>query len=162
MLPLGSGLLADSTPRVHLLKNNALEIEGQKMILFGVAIPTATEKCFSEDKQWPCGASATLRLSAIFNDTPFTCVQQSNDSNTPLVKCSNSSFDIAEQLVLEGWALSVIGSEEYAVQENIAASQLAGIWKSGFSPPDDWRTYPDLDFDPIQDLQCSVCAIRKQ
>lgn len=153
---------ADNLTQIRVLKNNALEVNGEEIILFGIAVPIATEKCRLAENQWPCGASATLRLSKIFNSAPFTCIRLEETPSTPLVRCSNSEFDIAEQLVLEGWAVTVADNLEYEQQEKNAKAQQVGIWRDGYSPPQRWRSYPNLEIDPIEDLQCSVCAARKQ
>ena len=157
-----TGPTADESSSIRILQNNLLEVKGQKMILFGIVIPTATDKCESSDKQWPCGASATLRLSSIFKSSPFSCVRLEKSENLPLARCSNSQFDIAEQLVLEGWAITVADNLEYVSQERDAKEQQVGIWRDGYSPPAHWRTYPNLEFNFIEDLQCSACAVRKQ
>ena len=157
-----TGPTADESSSIRILHNNVLEVKGQKMILFGIAIPTATDKCELSEKQWPCGASATLRLSSIFKSAPFSCIRMEDFANVPLARCSNSQFDIAEQLVLEGWAITVADNLEYKSQEQNAEEKQVGIWRDGYSPPANWRTYPNLEFDFIEDLQCSACAVRKQ
>lgn len=153
---------ADNLTQIRVLKNNALEVNGEEIILFGIAVPTATEKCRLAASQWPCGASATLRLSTIFNSAPFTCIRLEDEQSTPLARCSNEEFDIAEQLVLEGWAVTVADNMVYARQEKDAKDRQVGIWRDGYSPPQRWRSYPNLEIDPIKDLQCSVCAARKE
>ncbi len=153
---------ADNSPTVRILHNNAIEVNGEKLILFGIAIPTATDKCEPSEKQWPCGASATLRLASIFKSAPFSCIRMEESANAPLARCSNSQFDIAEQLVSEGWAITVVDNLEYVTQEQDAEKKQVGIWRDGYSPPQHWRMYPNLEFDPIEDLKCSACAVRKQ
>ncbi|MDE0310110.1 MAG: hypothetical protein OXI60_09810 [Acidiferrobacterales bacterium] len=155
-------LYADDAPAVRVLTDNAIEVNGERIILSGIAIPTATVMCEAEEKQWPCGASATLRLSSILKSALLSCVRLEESAALPLARCANSQFDIAGQLVMEGWAITVADDSEYATQERYAEQRQLGLWRDGYSPPQHWRRYPDSEFDFVKDLQCSICAVRRQ
>ncbi len=147
---------------VRIVRDNAIEVDGKTVILNGVAIPVPTAKCLQGDAMWPCGAAATLRLNEILKNSSIECEFVETSQESPLARCRGSDGDIAEQLVVEGWAISVLSSSEYRDHEQNAKSKGIGIWQEGYSPPDSWRQYPELLKNPILDLLCSSCAARKQ
>ena len=155
-------MVAQSSDTVRVLRDNAIEIKGEKLVLYGIAVPNATAKCLEGEAQWPCGATATLRLYNLLKDSPLSCERLENSSKAPLARCRNSQFDIAEQLVLEGWALAVGDNEDFVDGERQAKLGKVGIWRDNYSPPLEWRQYPQSQFNPILDLLCSSCAVRKQ
>ena len=154
--------VAQSSDTVRVLRDNTIEVKGEKLVLYGIAVPNATAKCLEGEAQWPCGATATLRLNDLLKGSPLSCEKLKNSSETPLVRCRNSQFDIAEQLLLEGWALAVGDDENFVDGERQAKLGKVGIWRDDYSPPPEWRQYPQSQFNPILDLLCSSCAVRKQ
>ena len=147
---------------VRLLVDNAFEFQGQRIVLHGVSVPTATAKCLVEEKNWPCGATATLRFNELLEPSSLDCEFIEELENVTLARCRSSGLDIAHQLVSEGWAVAVEGESDYDQAESQARVQGLGIWRGHFSPPNQWRQYPQTNFNPYLDLECSVCAIRKQ
>lgn len=146
---------------IRILKNNALEVNGEKLLLHGIVVPSSTTKCVVNDSAWICGAKATLRLNDVLKQSQVACEFVKNSQNLPLAKCQNAKIDIAQILVSEGWAITVHTGEHYLDDEVRARKQMLGIWKDGFVPPENWRNYPNLDFEPFSDLLCSVCEARK-
>ena len=144
----------------RIIKGNALNINGAIVILHSAVVPTASSRCDDGERVWPCGAAATLRLNKLIQDSTITCKPVSHA--TPISRCQNLEVDIAMQLVKEGWAVVATESSEYLQEETHARTNSLGIWRGGFSPPENWRNYPDLKFNPIADLLCSSCAQRKQ
>ena len=155
-------IIAQSSDTVRVLRNNAIEVRGEKLVLYGIAVPNATAKCLEGEAQWPCGATATLRLYDLLKVSRLSCVKLKDSSETPLARCRNSQFDIANQLVLEGWALAVGNNKDFVDGERQAKLGKVGIWRDDYSPPPEWRQYPQSQFNPILDLLCSSCAVRKQ
>ena len=154
--------LACAGQAVRIVQGNALEVDGKKVILNGVAIPVPTAKCLKGEATWPCGAAATLRLNEILKSSSIQCETADASQETLLAKCLGSDGDIAEQLVSEGWAITVEASDEYWEHERYARSKGIGIWREGNLPPDSWRQYPELLKNPVLELLCSSCAARKQ
>ena len=155
-------LKADEETPFRILKDNALEVNGKKVVLYGIAIPGPKTKCIAKQAQWPCGATATLKLATTLSFAPFSCVPVSEIGTVPLVRCANREFDVADWLVREGWAVTVVDGQEYSRQEQIARHRQAGIWMDGFEAPEEWRVYPTLEINFLEDLECSECAARKQ
>ena len=155
-------IISQSSDTVRVLRDNAIEVRGEKLVLYGIAVPNATAKCLEGEAQWPCGATATLRLYDLLKVSPLSCEKLEDSSEAPLARCRNSQFDIAKQLVLEGWALAVDENEDFVDGERQAKLGKVGIWRDDYSPPPEWRQYPQSQFNPILDLLCSSCAVRKQ
>ena len=151
------------TNDVRLMPDNSLKIEGNKIALFGVSVPTATVKCLVNENKWPCGAAATLRLNELVQQSALKCESILELENISLARCSHDASDVARQLVKEGWALAVSPESEYSEAETHAKSLQLGIWRGGFLPPQEWRQYPDdTSLNPYLDLLCSICAERKR
>ena len=146
----------------RILNGNAIEVDGEKLVLYGVAVPVSTAKCLANDEKWTCGAAATLRLHKLLNTSDVKCKPVEVHDSATFVICRNAEFDIAQRLVLEGWALTMPETGQYLMEESSAKNLMAGVWRGGFNPPDEWRVYPDLEFDPFSDLLCSTCSDRKQ
>ena len=148
--------------QTKLLRNNVIEHNGHRLVLYGVVVPASTLKCFNGNKMWPCGASATLRLHELLQQDALICNLLESDQTQQFARCRLADLDIARQLVLEGWALAAAGVDEYHAAEKSAKNLSVGLWKDNFSPPEDWRNYPSLQYDLVEDLLCSTCATRRQ
>ena len=158
-----SGMVGSANAsQFRILNGNAIEVDGETLVLYGIAVPISTAKCLANNEKWTCGAAATLRLHQLLNTNDVKCESVDKQDSVAFVICKNAEFNIAQQLVLEGWALTVPATEQYSMEENSAKNQMAGVWRGGFNPPDEWRVYPNLEFDPFSDLLCSTCADRKQ
>ena len=162
LLTIAGGVKTDHINASKVLKGNAIEVNNQTYVLNGAVVPVSIAKCISNNKTWPCGAKATLRLNELIQAHSIRCESIQSSAELPLARCYNSSSDIASVLVMEGWALVANDSSDYQQQENLAKKQQNGIWRGRFNPPADWRTYPSIAFDPIKDLLCSTCAVRNQ
>lgn len=147
---------------VRLMPDNSLRVEGRPFALFGIAVPVATAKCFADGISWPCGAAATLRLNELVQRSALNCDPILELDNISLAHCTGERADIAGTLVKEGWALAVSPESDYSDAETHAKNLQLGIWRDGFSPPEDWRQYPDTSLDPYLDLMCSACSVRKR
>lgn len=147
---------------IRLLKNNSWVYDGRVIVLFGVAVPIATAKCLADEKKWPCGATATLRLNQLLKMTPLDCDFELALKDVALASCTHGNVDLATQLLSEGWAITIGDKADYLQAETRAKHLNLGIWRGDFSPPTDWRQYPKTALDPYLDLACSVCADRKQ
>ena len=162
LILFGSGFAqAFGETGTRIVRGNAIEIDGTLMLLYGVSVPTAKSKCLSGQSQWPCGATATLRLNKLLKDPSLQCELVGHSEEVPLTKCRTNLGDIAKQLVTEGWAITVNGNISYMAQEQIAQLNQAGMWREHFEPPLQWREYPETSIDLILDLQCSECAVRR-
>ena len=147
---------------VELLADNSFKFDGSHFALFGVYIPRAKDKCLSDTKEWPCGATATLRLNSLIQDASLRCAPVIEIDNITLARCMSSSRDIARQLVEQGLAIAVDSNTEYLEAQSKAQKLEYGIWRDGFTPPASWQQYPYSTFNPYEDLLCSICSDRKQ
>ena len=155
-------VLSEPVDSARVLKNNALKLNNERFILYGAVIPTSTSKCSEGESLWPCGARATLTLHSLLQDELLNCESIDNSSKLPLVRCYVGASDIAQLLINDGLAIVPKVHSEYRLSEISAKSRQVGIWRGGFSPPQEWRDYPTLSIDPIAELMCSECAVRKQ
>ena len=162
LLMIAGDAKTDHINASKVLRGNAIEVNNQTYVLNGAVVPVSTAKCISNEKTWPCGAKATLRLNELIQAHSIRCELMQSPAELPLAQCYNSSSDIANVLVMEGWALVANDSSDYQQQEDSAKTQQNGIWRGQFNPPANWRAYPSLAFDPIKDLLCSTCAVRNQ
>ncbi len=151
---------AEPVEKTRVLRGNFIELDGQKRLLHGVVVPVGDSKCTAKLKSWPCGASATLRLHKLLQGRPLECTEAHSSIMHPLVRCIAKGYDIARILIAEGWGLVAEPISNYLEVEESAKLSGAGIWRDGFIPPNQWRNYPVVELDLIENLMCSECAIR--
>ncbi len=161
LLSLSVNIAADVNVVKHLT-DNTLKVQDNRIVLYGIHVPKPTEHCIADGESWPCGAAATLRLNELIKSTSFNCTAVLELESASLARCQLGDTDLAHFLVEEGWAVTVDTASTYTRMEHRARENQLGIWRGGFSPPAEWRQYPDIAFDPYVDLQCSSCAARKQ
>jgi len=155
-------VLPGSIDEIGISANNAISLNGKLAVLYGVSVPIARSKCLEGEDLWPCGGTATLRFNELVSNPELQCTRVDSIPDQELVRCRIGELDVAEKLISEGWAVTVSGSDTYSDHERSAKFMQLGVWRKGFNPPSDWRNYPQTTIDAVEDLQCSVCAIRKQ
>jgi len=153
--------LTVNSGEVELQVDNSFSFQEKVTLLFGIAVPTAKTRCLTGDNQWPCGATATLRLNQLLQQQPLSCQVVLESDDGVIARCFHGSQDLAALLLSEGWAITIADDSDYAEAESDARKRGHGIWRLGFQPPIEWRQYPKTAFDPYDDLACSVCAERR-
>jgi clan AA aspartic protease (TIGR02281 family) len=123
-----------------VVDGDTLEIEGQKVRLYGVDAPEAEQTCAART-EWRCGAEAARALTQKITGHPVTCAERGNAADgAVLATCRLGAEDLAAWLAQEGWALAWRAqSSDYLGEEQDARAARRGVWRGALQAPWDWR-----------------------
>ena len=136
------GEAADLVGVASVIDGDTLEIHGQRIRLLGIDAPESPQYCYLPDgKKWRCGQTAALKLDEFIGNKTITCNKKGKDRYRRIVAvCSADGVDLGAWLVENGWALAYERySKAYVEHQARARAAKAGIWKSRFQKPWDWR-----------------------
>ncbi len=139
LLVAASAHAEDFSGMPNVINGYTLEINNTKMYLWGVNSPAKDEYCLStKGKRFTCGAAADRTLRVLLQSKPVECKEMGKAvDGTPLVQCFIEKFDVADQLVLNGWAVvKADESNRYSYSEKTARLTKSGMWKSLRFKPD--------------------------
>ena len=147
--------LADITGPATVIDGDSLEINGERIRLHGIDAPETRQSCRLDGKPWRCGEDAMSALAGKIGRQRVTCRELDRDTVLTVAKCSVAGVDLAEWLVLNGWAAAYhLYSYEYSRAEQRAKSARLGIWASEFEMPWAWRRCIEGRASP----KCLVCG----
>jgi endonuclease YncB( thermonuclease family) len=144
-----------------VIDGDTLEIHGQRIRLHGVDAPESPQYCYLPgQKKWRCGQAAAMALDDFIGGKTVTCEQKGKDRYRRIVAvCSAAGQDINAWLVENGWALAYERySKAYVEHQKRAKTAQAGIWKSRFQKPWEWRkqkrkkAHPDTVEDALEKI----------
>lgn len=124
------------------MDGDSLEIEGQRIRLWGVDAPEYAQTCMRDARPWKCGLAAARHLRKFIDGRTLACVPVATDAYSRAVsKCRVGGQDLNEWLVREGWALDYrrYSGGAYAAAQKQARSARRGIWSGSFERPEQWR-----------------------
>lgn len=132
----------DLSGPAFVIDGDTIELEGQRVRLFGLDAPEGRQPCYDADgAPWACGSSASDYLRALVQDKPVRCHSRDRDRYGRVVaQCWVGSVDVAAQLVLHGLAVAYRRyASDYIPAEQQARNRRVGIWSGAFEMPWDWR-----------------------
>lgn len=134
---------ADVTGRASVIDGDTLEIQGERIRIWGVDAPEGAQLCTSAaQEQYRCGQRAALELSQWINGRTVTCDQIDTDRyGRSVSRCRTAGQDVGAWLVGRGWATDYrqYSGGAYASQEAAARSAKVGMWAGRFTEPSAWR-----------------------
>jgi endonuclease YncB( thermonuclease family) len=135
------------TPTV--IDADTLDVGDRRIRLFGVDAPETRQACDLNGHKWQCGEHAALELTVWLHERTVFCRRKGPDSYGRMVAaCNRGISDVGGWLVSNGWAVAATKySMSYVSQENEAKTLNAGIWKSTFFMPWDWRKGARLEIE---------------
>lgn len=125
-----------------VIDGDTLEIGSQRIRLFGIDAPEATQKCDRAGERWACGQASADELRGMIGSGELTCSGNEVDTYGRLLAvCTISGVDLNRLMVTEGWATAFRRySENYMPDENQARAFRRGLWSSSFMSPEDYRS----------------------
>ena len=126
----------------EVLDGDTLEIEGQRMRLFGIDAFELGQTCLDAGGQpWHCGAAAKAALAELVDDQALACtVLDDTPADGYVAQCKvRHGVDLGGYMVRAGLALADREAGEDYLADEAAAKAAAGVWGGVFNPPWEWR-----------------------
>lgn len=123
-----------------------IEIHGQRIRLFGIDAPEATQTCRdAQDKEYHCGQIGANALDGhLKTSQPIRCHKKDTDKYGSVVATCETAKgeDIAAWLVRKGHALDWprYSQGRYREEQRLADQERAGVWQGQFIEPWKWRS----------------------
>ena len=130
------------TGMARVIDSDMLEVDGQRIILFGVDAMDRNQTCSIKGKGWDCWAVGARELQILVANEPVSCEDQGIPD--PFLRvyaiCNVGTVDINEALVKSGLALAFRRqSKNYVAAETAAKEAGVGVWQGEFIAPWKWR-----------------------
>ncbi|GIW31391.1 MAG: hypothetical protein KatS3mg071_1565 [Meiothermus sp.] len=129
--------------RGSVVDGDTLEIQGQRIRLWGVDAPEGSQTCLdAQGQRYPCGRRAAFALADFLNQRTVACQARDTDRYGRMVAvCSVGGVEINRWLVEQGWALdfSRYSGGHYQAAQEAARQERRGIWQGRFEPPWEYR-----------------------
>jgi endonuclease YncB( thermonuclease family) len=130
------------TGPAKVLDVQVIEIDGQRIMLFGIDSVMRKQNCTLDGKIWGCWDAAVRNLQILVDQGPATCeaVGEPDVYGRLLARCKINGQSLNEQLVRKGWAVARPSeTTDYAAAEAAAKKEKLGLWQGRFQMPDAFR-----------------------
>ena len=150
LVPVPAAAADPIVGKARIVTGNIIEINRQRIHLFGIAAPAPAQTCTAKGTRWSCGQNATFALSAIVERQWVHCARNyAGSAERSIAVCRLAGAngpDIGAAMVRQGWALADRRvSTAYVREEDAARRAKAGLWVGEFVPPWDWRPRAPLN-----------------
>jgi endonuclease YncB( thermonuclease family) len=126
----------------NAVDSTVIEINGQRIMLFGIDSVMRKQNCRMDGKVWQCWAAAVRNLEILVDQGPVTCetVGEPDVYGRLLARCNVNGESLNEQLVRAGWALARPSeTTDYVAAEAEAKAKKLGLWQGEFMMPNAFR-----------------------
>lgn len=139
---LASPAWADFSGRVTVVDGDTIHVGSVTVRLHCIDAPEIAQMC--EDAQgvtWACGVFVTQQVAERYGGRTARCTQIDRDRyGRSVAKCFVDGVDIAEEIVLSGWAEAYRRySYDYDLAEKTAQVRGAGLWSGTLQSPAAYR-----------------------
>ena len=143
MVTLAIPVEADEiTGRANAVDSTVIEVDGRRIMLFGIDSVMRKQSCTIGGKIWQCWTSAMRGLQTLLDPGPVTCetVGEPDVYSRLLAHCNINGESLNEQLVRTGWAVARRSeTTDYVAAEAEAKEKKLGLWQGEFMMPDAFR-----------------------
>lgn len=144
---------------IAVVDGDTLEINGKTVRLYGIDAPELGQFCLNGAKSYRCGYEAALILRKIAGSEPIDCQPTPVDPNDDGQICSVGLVDLAEAMLLNGYAVAHLRSFAiYRRAEHKAKQSKLGIWRGDFISPSEWRAGRRLQY--RKDEPAQICDVK--
>ncbi len=144
--------------RARVVDGDTLELEGQKVRLFGIDAPELDQVCDRDGRPWACGTEARAMLAGIVGRARLTCTVQDVDRyGRAVAVCLRQDKDVAAQMVRQGGAIAYRRySDRYVNAEVAARREGLGVWASDWIEPEAHRKAGAGAAQPVPEAGCAI------
>ena len=119
-----------------------IEVNGQRIMLFGIDSVMRKQNCTLGGKIWQCWAAAVRELEILVDQGPATCevIGEPDVYGRLLARCTINGESLNEQLVRRGYAVARPSeTTDYVAAEAAAREEKVGLWRGEFMMPEKFR-----------------------
>jgi len=130
------------TGPARAVDSTVIEVNGQRIMLFGIDSVMRKQNCTIGGKVWQCWPAAFRNVEILVDQGPVTCetVGEPDVYGRLLARCGINGESLNEQLVREGWAVARRSeTTDYVAAEAEAKEKKLGLWQGEFMMPDAFR-----------------------
>lgn len=153
----GSAHAPQRRGRASVIDGDTLEVRGTRVRLHGIDAPESGQQCEYMGTLQRCGQQAANALDRLIGDRSVRCDGRETDRYGRLIAvCHAGDVNLNAWMVRNGHALAYTKySRDYLLEEQAAAQELRGIWRTEFIPPWEWRRLGRGGSGSISDKDCS-------
>jgi endonuclease YncB( thermonuclease family) len=125
-----------------VLDSTVIEINGQRIMLFGIDSVMRKQNCTIDGRIWQCWAAAVRELQILVDQGPATCtaVGEPDVFGRVLGRCEVNGQSLNEQMVQRGYAVARPSeTRDYVAAEAAAKERKVGLWQGQFLMPAEYR-----------------------
>jgi endonuclease YncB( thermonuclease family) len=125
-----------------VVDSTVIEINGQRIMLYGVDSVMRKQACTIGGKIWQCWPAAVRKLQTLVDQGPATCelIGEPDPYGRVLGRCTVNGQSLNEQFIRSGYAVARPNEvPEYAAAEAEAKKERLGLWQGEFLSPSDFR-----------------------
>jgi endonuclease YncB( thermonuclease family) len=125
-----------------VVDSTVIEIDGRRIMLFGIDSVMRKQVCALEGKPWQCWPAAVRDLQLLVDQGPAVCdpVGEPDVFGRVLARCAVNGRGLNEELVRRGYAVArPAESTDYVEAEAAAKAAKRGLWQGQFMRPGDFR-----------------------
>lgn len=133
---------AEITGRASVIDGDTIEVQGQRIRLWGIDAPESGQTCERDGGPYRCGQAAANALDRYLAGRPVVCRPEDVDRYRRVVACCTvGGADLGAWLVRAGMALRHpdYARLSYVVEEIAARHARRGVWAGSFERPWHWR-----------------------
>jgi endonuclease YncB( thermonuclease family) len=141
-MPVGAQQIAQIAGSAAVVDSTVIEIDGQRVMLFGVDSVMRKQICTVDGKPWQCWPAAVRDLQTLVYQGPAVCdpVGQPDVYGRVLARCAVNGQSLNEELVRRGYAVARPNeTTDYVAAEVEAKQAKRGLWQGQFMRPSDFR-----------------------